>query len=330
MKLDWSVELAGTGMFVPERAVSNDEIAKLVDTTNEWIVQRTGIESRHWVGEGDSTLTMAAAASRDAIAAAGLTVEDIDLIVVATITPEQPLPSTACLLQATLGCRWIPAFDMAAACSGFVWAYLQAAQYVHNGMARNVLVVGAETLTTITDMQDRATCILFGDAAAAAVIRASQRPEAQILASRWGADGERGHLIEVPAGGARRPASAESVADRSHYMKMQGREVYKFAVTQMQAVIQQTCEDAGISPSQVQLIVPHQSNLRIIESATSKLGIAPERVIVNIDRYGNTSSASVPVALHEALAAGRVQPGDLVMLVAFGAGLTWGSVLMRI
>ncbi len=330
MKLSWPIEIVGTGVSFPQRIVPNDELARLVETSNDWIVQRTGIRERRWVGPGETTLSLAAQASRDALAEARLTPRDLDLIVVATVTPEHILPSTACLLQAALGCQWIPAYDLAAACSGFVWAVISAAQYVVNGLGSTVLVVGSETLSTITDMQDRSTCILFGDAAGAAVIRACLDSRRGILAARLGADGYRGRLIYVPAGGAAEPASHRTVNERLHYMRMQGREVYKFAVTQMQEVIAETCIDAGISVDDLALVIPHQSNLRIIESACEKAGLPMEKVLVNIDRYGNTSAASVAVGLHEARAGGRIKSGDLVMLVAFGAGLTWGSVLLRV
>jgi 3-oxoacyl-[acyl-carrier-protein] synthase-3 len=329
MRFDWPIEIAGTGMALPDRVVTNEEIAAMVDTSHDWIVQRTGIHERRWVGEGESTLTLATAASRDAIANAGLTPEDIDLIVFATITPEHPLPATACLLQSELGCRWIPAFDMASACSGFVWAALQAAQFVHSGMAKNVLVVGAEALSSITDMQDRATCILFGDAASAMVMRPATNDRAQFIAGKWGADGARGRLITVPAGGSKMPACQQTLDERLHFMRMAGREVYKFAVTQMYKIIHETCEEGGVAVEDLKLIVPHQSNLRIIESATQKAGVPLDKVVVNINRYGNTSAASVPVALAEAIRDGRCGPGDLVLLVAFGAGLTWGSLLLR-
>ncbi len=330
MKLAWPIELVSTGVCLPDRVVLNDHLAETVDTSDEWIVQRTGISQRRWSAEGQSTLALATDASREALKAADATPQDLDAIVVATITPEHPLPATATLLQAELGCGWIPAYDMAAACSGFVWALLNACQHVVCGMAERVLVVGAECLTTITDMQDRATCILFGDAAGAVVLRKTDDPDKGILAARWGADGDRGRLIMIPAGGSKHPASHTTIDERMHYMKMAGREVYKFAVTQMEEVIRETCADAGVSIDDVKLIVPHQSNLRIIESACKRAGLSMERVLVNIDRYGNTSAASVPVALHEALQSGRCAPGDLVLLVAFGAGLTWGSALLRI
>jgi 3-oxoacyl-[acyl-carrier-protein] synthase III len=329
MKLEWPVEIAGTGAYIPAGIISNAELAQRVDTSDEWIVQRTGIRERRRAGPGETTLTLATKASQAALADAGVTPNDIDQIIVATVTPEHPLPSTGSLLQAALGCRWIPGYDFAAACSGFVWALASGAQYVVTGLARNVLVVGAECLTTITDPLDRGTCILFGDAAGAAIIRRAENPNRHILAVRMGSDGERGRFIMIPAGGAKEPASHRTVDERLHYMHMQGREVYKFAVTQMHHIICETCEDAGISVADLKLVIPHQSNLRIIESACEKAGLPMEKVLINIDRYGNTSAASVAVGLHEARAAGRFETGDLVMLVAFGAGLTWGSVLMR-
>ena len=330
MRLAWPVEIAGTGICVPTRVVTNEDLARHVDTTNEWIVQRTGIHERRHAAPGESTLALATAAGQQALADAGLTAPDIDLIVVATVTPEHTLPATGCLLQAALGCRWIPAFDMEAACSGFVWAVLVGAQHVLSGMANTALVVGAETLSTITDMNDRQTCILFGDGAGAAILRRSTGDGREILAARTGCDGARGKLIYIPAGGSHEPASRRTVDERLHYMRMHGREVYKFAVTQMHAIIAETCEDGGVAIEDVALVVPHQSNLRIIESACAKAGLPMERVMINIDRYGNTSAASVAVAFHEARQEGRVKPGDLVMLVAFGAGLTWGSVLLRL
>ncbi len=329
MKVAWPIEIAGTGAAVPERVVTNDELARQVETTNDWIVQRTGIHERRWVRPGESTLGLATHAGREALAAAGLSPADIDLIVVGTVTPEHPLPSTACLLQAALGCPWIPAYDLAAACSGFVWALITAAQSIVTGLARRALVLGAETLSAITDPLDRGTCILFGDAAGACVIRPAGAPERGILAVRWGADGARGKYIMIPAGGAKHPATHQTIDERLHYMHMQGREVYKFAVTQMETVIRETCEDAGVAVGDLALVIPHQSNLRIIESACEKAGVPMDRVLVNIQRYGNTSAASVAVGLHEARLAGRFGAGDLVLMVGFGAGLTWGSILMR-
>jgi 3-oxoacyl-[acyl-carrier-protein] synthase III len=329
MKLAWAVEIAGSGLCVPEQVLTNDDLAQRLDTSDEWIVQRTGIRERRILPAGEATLSLATKAAQAALADAQMSPADIDLIICATITPEHTLPSTACELQAALGCRWIPAFDISAACSGFVWSFLTASQNIVTGMAKNVLLVGAESLSRITDPEDRTTCVLFGDGSGAVVLRPSQDPSRAMLAARQGADGHRGEMIWIPGGGAKEPASTRTIAERLHFMRMRGREVYKFAVTQMCEIIEKTAEDAGIQVSDIALLVPHQSNLRIIESAIERVGIPPERVVMNIDRYGNTSAASVAIALHEARSGGRIHPGDLVMLVAFGAGLTWGSVLLR-
>jgi len=329
MKCNWAIEIAGSGASAPETVVRNADFEKRLDTSDEWIVQRTGIRERRIAQPGESTLKFATAASREALRDAGLQPTDIDLIINATITPEHTLPSTACELQAVLGCRTIPAFDLVAACSGYVFALVTAAQYIECGVARNVLVIGAETMTRMIDMEDRACAVLFGDAAAATVVRRANRPGPEILAARLGVDGSRANLLWVPAGGAAEPASIRTLNERLHYVRMKGREVYKFAVLQMQQVMEDTLADAGVPLSELALLVPHQSNLRIIESACEKLGLPAERVVINIDRYANTSAASVPLALHEARRKGRIKLGDLVLLVAFGAGLTWGSVLMR-
>ena len=329
MKLSWAVEIAGTGASVPDQIIRNEDFLQWFDTNDEWIVQRTGIRERRWTREGESTLSLSTAASREALTTAGIAAEDIDLIVVATITPEHTLPSTACELQAALGCRWVPSFDLSAACSGFVYALTTAAQYIELGMARNALVVGADCMTRMNNLEDRSSAILFGDGAAATVLRKSSDPDRRVLAARLGADGGRALTIYVPAGGAALPASQKTIDERLHFVRMQGREVYKFAVTQMLEIVRETAADAGIALDDIKLIIPHQSNLRIIEGAIKRLEFPMERVLINIDRYGNTSAASIPIALHEARLAGRYGPGDLVMFVAFGAGLTWSSYLAR-
>jgi len=330
MKARWAVEIAGTGAHLPTHVVTNEHFTKTLDTSDEWIVQRTGIRERRIVGPGESTLTLSAGASRQALAEAGLRPDQLDLIVHATATPDHPLPATACELQAELGCGWIPAFDIQAACSGFVYALVNAAQFIASGMASNVLTLGSETLTSITDMEDRGTAILFGDGAGAAILRPSEDPSKGILAAKLGADGARAKAVWVPAGGSAEPASTKTVNERLHYMKMKGRAIYKFAVTTMHSLVKETAEEAGVGLDELALVIPHQSNLRIIESAVERLGLPMEKVSINIDRYGNTSAASIPLALHEARETGRIKSGDLVMLVAFGAGLTWGSALMRI
>lgn len=330
MKLDCPIEIIGSGACTPQRVVPNETFAAYLDTNDEWIRQRTGIRERRFAGPGETTASMAAEACRQAMSEAGVTTDAIDLLITATISPDHPLPSTSCELQARLGLGWIPSFDVAAACSGFVYGLITSAQFLQNGLAKTSLLIGAETLSRVVDMEDRGTCILFGDGAAAAVLRRSQDPSKRLLAARWGADGSRADHIWIPAGGAAEPASARTVNEKLHTMRMKGREVFKFAVSMMQDLVHDTAADAGVSLSDVALLIPHQSNLRIIESATEKLGIPLERVLVNIDRYGNTSAASIPIGLHEARAAGRIKPGDLVMMVAFGAGLTWAAALLRV
>ena len=330
MKPRWAVEIAGIGAYTPEQVVTNEDFARRMDTSDEWIVQRTGIHQRRLLAPEENTLTMSAAASRIALEKSGLSAEEIDLIIQATITPAHTLPSTACELQAELGCRWIPAYDLAAACSGFVYGLVNAAQFVDSGMAKNVLMVASESLTRITDMEDRATAVLFGDGAGAVVVRPSEDPNKGIIAAKLGADGARAKAIWIPGGGSAEPPSAKTVNERLHYMKMDGRAIYKFAVTMMHTLCQETADEAGISVRDIALVIPHQSNLRIIESAMKRLDLPMDRVAINIDRYGNTSGASIGLALEEALRTGRVKEGDLVMMLAFGAGLTWGSVLLRI
>lgn len=326
----WPVEILGTGAGIPQRVLTNHELAAMVDTSDDWIVTRTGIRERRIASDGESTLTLGLAAARQALAEAGLSPTDVDLIIFGTVTPDYRIPACACQIQRQLGARQIPAFDLNAACSGFVYGLIAAAQFVAAGSARRVLVIGGECLSRVMDMQDRTTCILFGDAAAAAVVAPPRDPQQGILSAVWGCDGSGEDLIWIPAGGSREPTSLRTVNERLHYIRMRGREVYKFAVVQIQELIRETLRLAGRTLDEVKLLIPHQSNLRMIESACEKLDIRPERVYVNIERFGNTSAASIPLALHEARARGRIRPGDLVLLVALGAGLTWASVLMRL
>ncbi|MGE3182724.1 MAG: beta-ketoacyl-ACP synthase III, partial [Phycisphaerae bacterium] len=330
MKVDWPVEIAGTGMYVPERVFTNTDFEKQgMETSDEWIVKRTGIRERRFCRDDESTLDLAEAASRAALENAGLTPNDIDLIICGTITPEHTLPATACELQARLGCREIPAFDQVSACTGFTWSFLSASQFIVGGMAERALVIGAEAMSRITDLQDRGTAILFGDAAGAAILQRSTAAERKVLAARMGSDGTQSQSIWIPAGGSKEPTTPRTVNEKLHFVRMNGREVYKFAVTKMQEVMQGTLDDAGVSEADVAYVIPHQSNLRIIESACEKLGFGLDRVMINIDRYGNTSAASVAVGLHEARRDGKIKSGDLVLMMAFGAGLTWGSALVR-
>jgi len=322
--------IRGMGSALPSRVVTNADFEKIVDTSDEWIRTRSGIRERRFVNPGENTLTLATQAAQKALVDAGLTAQDLDLIVVATCTPAYPIPSTACWLQHALGCRHIPAFDLNAACSGYLYALVTASCLMHSGGYRHVLVVGAETMSSITDFKDRNTCVLLGDGAGASVILPADNDVSGMYDQLLGGDGGGAELIWMHAGGSADPASAQTVADRKHYLKMQGREVYRFAVTKMQEILTGAVERAGITMEDIKLVVPHQSNLRIIESAAEKLGLPESKVAVNIDRYGNTSAASVPLALEEAWRAKRVQRGDWVLMAGLGGGLTWGTALLRL
>ncbi|MFQ5490415.1 MAG: beta-ketoacyl-ACP synthase III [Phycisphaerae bacterium] len=324
--------IRGTGATVPDDVLDNDYFASYLDTSNEWILPRTGIRERRKAAEGQSTLDLALEASKRALDDAGMEANEIDLIIVCTASPETPLPSTACWLQAELGIggpEGPPAFDLAAACSGFVYGMIVAGHMIESGVYRNVLLVGAETLTRITDYQDRASCILFGDGAGAAVLSKSDAPDKGIIHHTMGADGERAKCIWIPAGGAREPSSIRTVNERLHYMRIKGREIYKFAVLKMESLVAEALEVTGTKVEDLRLVIPHQSNRRIIESARERVHLPPEKMAINIDRFGNTSSASVAMALDEARRDGRIKSGDLVLFVAFGAGLTWASAMLR-
>jgi len=326
------VKIRGTGASVPDEVLDNDYFAAYLDTSEEWILPRTGIRERRRLAKDESTVTMALQASQRALENAGISAEEIDALLVCTATPETPLPATACWLQAELGIsgQGTPAMDIAAACSGFVYGLVLAAMMIENGAYENVLLVGAESLTRITNYQDRATCILFGDAAGAAIVSRAQDPQQAILYHELGADGSKARAVWVPAGGAREPASQRTVNEQLHYMRMNGRELFKSAVLKMEELVDRALEKTGTEPKEVKLVIPHQSNLRIIESARRRLGLPPEKMAVNIDRYGNTSAASIALAFDEAWRDGTLGPGDLVLFLAFGAGVTWGSVLMRL
>lgn len=322
--------IRGMGSALPARVVTNADFEKTLDTSDEWIRTRSGIRERRFVEPGENTLTLSTTAARTALASAKMTPADLDLIVVATCTPAYPLPATACFLQAELGCRHIPAFDLSAACSGFVYGLVSGACLMHGGGYRNILVIGAETMSSITDFEDRTTCVLLGDGAGAVIITPADNDTSGLYDQALGADGGGAKLIWVAAGGSAEPTSAKSVNERLHYMKMKGREVYKFAVTKMQEVLASTLKRTGLSVDDLKLVIPHQSNLRIIESAAERLGLPESKVAVNIDRYGNTSAASIPLALEEAWRIGQVGPGDWVLLAGFGGGLTWGTALLRL
>lgn len=321
------VALAGWGTAVPATRLGNAELEARVDTSDEWIVERTGIRERRIAGPDETTATLATDAAAAAIKRAGLSPADIDLLILATASPEQPLPHTGAFVGEALGLR-CGSFDLAAACAGFVYELVVGAAMTRIGYER-VLVVGAETLSRIVDPEDRTTVVLFGDGAGAAVLTTTADGAPALLAWDLGCDGSAAGLLEIPAGGSRRPASARTVAAREHFLKMQGQEVFRRAVRAVIESATATLERANLTAADVAWFVPHQANTRIIEAAAQRLGISRERTLVNIDRYGNTSSASIPLALFEAVDDGRVVPGDVVLLSGFGAGMTWASALLR-
>lgn len=320
--------IVGWGKYVPGRVLTNDELSRMVDTSDEWIRTRTGIRERHVAEDGETTASTAIQAARQALEVAGLRPTQLDLIIVATVTPDYFFPAAACLVQDALGATHAAAFDLSAGCSGFVYGLSIAAHLVSAGVYRTALVIGAETLSRITDWTDRDTCVLFGDGAGAVLLQAGE-DEGGVLATTLGADGSGGDLLRLPAGGSRNPASHQTVAEGLHFIQMKGREVFRFAVRVMPAATQQVLEMAGLSLADLNLLIPHQANQRIIEAAARALDLPAEAVYSNLERYGNTSAASIPIALSEAVEEGRIQPGDLVVCVGFGAGLTWGAAAIR-
>jgi 3-oxoacyl-[acyl-carrier-protein] synthase-3 len=319
--------IAGTGSFAPPRVLTNQELSRLVDTSDEWIVERTGIRQRCIADPATNPSDLGAEAARRALAAAGVAPADVDLIVTATSLPDRLLPTTACYIQAKVGCTNAGAVDVLAACTGFLYAFSIGWRHVSSGDYKNVLVIGAETLSRLTNFEDRATCVIFGDAAGAALLQPSDGPS-DVLYSKLGANGHQGDLIIVPGGGAIDPPSEAMLREKRHMIRMKGRETYKFAVSTMADLTRDALQHCGWSMDELALLVPHQVNLRIIESASERMGLPMDRICVNIDRYGNTSAASVPVALDEAARTGRLKRGDKVILVAFGGGLTWGSAAL--
>ncbi|GAB6933527.1 beta-ketoacyl-ACP synthase III [Calditerricola satsumensis] len=324
----YGVGILGTGSHLPEKVLTNADLEKMVETSDEWIVTRTGIRERRIARPEEASSDLALEAARKALDAAGVTPEALDLIVVATVTPDMMFPSTACIVQEKLGATRAAAFDLSAACSGFLYGVAAAAQFIQTGMYRYALVIGVDCLSKITDWTDRATCVLFGDGAGAVVL--GPVPEGYgFLSFELGADGSGGDLLKLPAGGSRLPASEKTVRGRQHYIAMNGSEVFKFAVRILGAAAEEALKKAGLTKEDVDFLVPHQANYRIIDAAMRRLGLAEDKVVINLDRYGNMSSASVPVALDEAVRAGRIHAGDLLVLVGFGGGLTWGAAVLR-
>ena len=320
--------IVGWGKSVPARVLSNDDLAQMVDTSDEWIRARTGIGERHIATDEETTSTMALQAARQALEIAGLNPAQLELVIVATVTSDYPFPSTACLVQDGLGAAQATAFDLSAGCTGFIYGLSVAANLISSGAYQNALIIGAETLSRILDWGDRNTCVLFGDGAGAVVLQANGA-DGGVLSTVLGSDGSGSNLLYIPAGGSREPTSHKTVSEGSHYINMRGREVFRFAVRVMSTATRQVVDQAGLTLDDLKLVIPHQANQRIIEAATRSLGLSPDIVFSNLERYGNTSSASIPIALCEAVEDGRIEQGDLVVCVGFGAGLTWGAVAVR-
>jgi 3-oxoacyl-[acyl-carrier-protein] synthase-3 len=324
-----SVRITGWGMYAPERRLTNADLERVVDTSDEWIVQRTGIRERRVAAAHETTATLSAIAGKRAIAVAGLQPDDIDVILVATLTPDYWMPSTGALVKEAIGNTTAAAMDVMAACSGFVYAYSVADAYIRSGMYRNALVIGAETLTRFLDFSDRSTCILFGDGAGAAVLSASDEAGGGLQGLEMTTDPDGAYMIWLPSGGSRYPVTGGTLARGEHYVRMEGKETYRFATRTMATTALKAIERAGWEPEDIDLFIPHQANVRIIESVAKGLGLPMDKMFVNVDRYGNTSAASVGIALAEAVDSGRIHVGDKVVLVAFGAGLTSGGIALE-
>jgi 3-oxoacyl-[acyl-carrier-protein] synthase III len=320
--------IIGWGKYVPPNILTNNDLAKTIDTSDQWIREMTGIQERHIASSKETTALLAIHAAREAIESANIRPGEIDLIILATATPEYPFPATACLVQDAIGAEHAGAFDLEAGCSGFVYALATASGMIRSEMYNTVLVIGAETLSRIVDWKDRATCVLFGDGAGAVVMRGSETPGG-VLASVLGSDGSGGELLMVPGGGSKHPAGPDTVLSKQHFVKMNGREVYRFATRVMAQAAKQVTERAGWSLDQIDLFIPHQANVRIIDSAAKSLNLAPGKVFVNLERYGNTSAASIPIAMCEAIDLGKIKAGDHIVMVGFGAGLTWASCAIQ-
>lgn len=320
--------ITSVGSYVPARVLTNADLEKQVETTDEWITSRTGIKARRIAAEDEFTSDMASKAALRAMESGGITADQLDLIIVATITPDMLFPATACLVQRKLGARRAAAFDVEAACSGFIYAMEIGQQFIMSRTYNTVLIIGAEKLSSIVDWKDRNTCVLFGDGAGAAILQ--NRPDAHgLLTACMGAEGDKADLLCMPGGGSRCPATIESVSAGLHYLRMDGKETFKSAITAMCTAAQEALRRCEIDISQIKCVIPHQANLRIIDAVADRLGISKEQVFVNLDKYGNTSAASVAIALDEAVQSGRIQRGDLVLMIVFGAGLTWAAAVIE-
>ncbi len=320
--------IAGTGSYVPEKVLTNDDLSKMVDTNDEWIRARTGIRERHIADDKTATSDLAVEAANRALSQANIKGEDIELIIVATITPDMFFPSTACFVQEKIGAIGCAAFDISAACSGFIYAMAIANQFVSSGKISNALIIGAETLSKVTDWEDRATCVLLADGAGAVVIKPVDTGRG-ILSFSMGADGSSGGLLYLPGGGSRNPASYDTVKNRLHYIKMKGNELFKLAVRALTKAAAEALQKCDIEVSDIAMFISHQANVRIIKAAAKRLEIPEDKVYINVDRFGNTSAASIPIALDEANRKGLLKKGDIVVLDAFGGGLTWGACVLE-
>jgi len=325
----YQVCIAGTGSYLPAQVLTNDELAVSVDTSNEWIVSRTGIKERRIAAKDEFTSHMATHAARRALEQAGLAAEDVELIIVATITPDTPTPATACYVQQSLGANRAVAFDISAACSGFLYAMKICKRLIADGGFKNALIIGAEKLSSVTNWSDRSTCVLFGDGAGAAVLRRANPEEGSILATEMGTDGSLTHLLNIPGGGSACPITSSNVNDNLFTLTMMGKEVFKHAVNRMKEAAEKVIERAGLKAEDIACVIPHQANLRIIDAIADRLAVPNERVFVNLDKYGNTSAAAVAIALDEANRTGAFKRGDHIVLVVFGAGLTWAAAAIR-
>ena len=320
--------ITGVGSYLPKKILTNAELEKMVETSDEWITSRTGIKERRIAAADESTSDLAAKAALKAMKMAGVAAEQLDLIIVASITPDMPFPNTACLVQQKIGAKRIPAFDIEAACSGFIYALEIGQQFIMSRTYETVLVIGAEKLSSITNWQDRNTCVLFGDGAGAAILQ--HRPDSHgLLTAVMGADGSKADLLSMPAGGSRLPATIQTVTDKLHYLRMDGKETFKNAVQAMCSAAQEALKRCELDISRIKCIIPHQANLRIVDAVADRLGAKPEQMFINLHKYGNTSAASVAIALDEAVTSGKVARGDLILLIVFGAGLTWGAAVIE-
>lgn len=328
-----TTSIVGTGSYAPSKVLTNAELEHLVDTSDEWITSRTGIRERRIAAPEEATSDLAYLAGLRALEDAGIAASELDMIIVATISPDTFFPATACYVQSKLGAKNATAFDISAACSGFLYALQISRNFINGGSAEKILIIGAEKLSSLTNWKDRNTCVLFGDGAGAAVLVKNKSGDpsigARILSTVMGSDGDQTDILVVPGGGSRAPITAENVEFRTNTIRMQGREVYKYAVNAMKKASEQALVAAGVKAEKIAMVIPHQANARIIEAIVERLGIAMENTFVNLDKYGNTSAAAVAIALDEAARSGRLKKGDIVLLVAFGAGLTWAASVLE-